>query len=309
MGCSGEKSISTISLNSISPDLIVYPKKDFIEDFICCICYNIPLEPKRCDKCLHIFCESCINSVTKCPYRCQNFNIINIDRINNNILNKCIFKCPFYEQGLCQYEIKFDKIREHLEKHENNEISYNPVSPYELEKYSKYVKKTTFDVKETEIARNFMKEQKEKMNNIKDKYNSVEFLNSFLRYSCMKLTLLMTEGIFPDNKKLIDDLNQEKEYMRKIVINLMDKLTDKNLNWVISYLKDEIQLSKFSSMELTVEEKYALTSMIEAELKFVSIRGIKRVLPNNFVDYFGKDAEKNMYLFRKSLEKKYLVYN
>jgi len=47
--------------------------------------------------------------------------------------------------------------------------------------------------------------------------------------------------------------------------------------------------------------------MIEAELKFVSITGIKRVLPDNFIDYFGKDAEKNIYLFKKSLEKKYFI--
>ncbi len=43
--------------------------------------------------------------------------------------------------------------------------------------------------------------------------------------------------------------------------------------------------------------------MIEAELKFVSISGIKRVLPDNFIDYFGKDAEKNIYLF-KNFQKK-----
>jgi len=46
MGCSFEESVSTISLNSISPDLITYPKKEFIEDFICCICFNIPLDQK-----------------------------------------------------------------------------------------------------------------------------------------------------------------------------------------------------------------------------------------------------------------------
>ena len=73
MGCSGERSISTIKLNSISPDLIIYPQKDFIEDFICCICFNIPLAPKRCNKCLHIFCESCIRETKKYPYRCIKF--------------------------------------------------------------------------------------------------------------------------------------------------------------------------------------------------------------------------------------------
>ena len=73
------------------------------------------------------------------------------------------------------------------------------------------------------------------------------------------------------------------------------------------YLRDEIKLSKFSTLELTAEEKCALTSMIETELKFVSISGIKRVLPDNFIDYFGKDAEKNIYLFKKFLEKKYFI--
>ena len=307
MGCSGERSISSITLNSISPDLIIYPKKDFIEDFICCICFNIPLDPKRCNKCLHIFCESCIRETKKCPYRCENFDLINIDRIINNILNKCIFRCPYFEQGLCQYEIKFDKIREHLEKHENNEIKNNLVSEYQIDKYSKYNKKTTFNSKQIEIATNYIKEQKSKMDNIKDKYTSTEFLMLFLDYKTVKLSLLFTEGIIPDNQNIVDDINKEKEYARKLIFNIKDKLWNKNLKWAISYLRDEIKLNSFSTLELTNEEKYALTSMIEEELKFVSISGIKRVLPNDFVDYFGKNAEKNIYLFRKSLEQKYFI--
>ena len=43
--------------------------------------------------------------------------------------------------------------------------------------------------------------------------------------------------------------------------------------------------------------------MIETELKFVSISGIKGVLSDNFINYFGKDDKKNIYLFKKSLEK------
>ena len=96
MGCSGEESVSTISLNSISPDLITYPKKEFIEDFICCICFNIPLAPKRCDKCLHIFCETCIKASSKCPYRCQNFNIINIDRIGGGVKVRVIIEIMIF---------------------------------------------------------------------------------------------------------------------------------------------------------------------------------------------------------------------
>lgn len=47
--------------------------------------------------------------------------------------------------------------------------------------------------------------------------------------------------------------------------------------------------------------------MIETELKFVSISGIKGVLSDNFINYFGKDDKKNIYLFKKSLEKKYFI--
>ena len=47
--------------------------------------------------------------------------------------------------------------------------------------------------------------------------------------------------------------------------------------------------------------------MIETELKFVSINRNKKVLTDNFIDYFGKDVEKNIYLFKKSLEKKYFI--
>ena len=194
-------------------------------------------------------------------------------------------------------------------KHENNEIKTTRVSEYEINKYSKYNKKRTFSTKEIEISRNYIKDQKIKMDNIRDKYNSCQFLRMFLQYNQVKLTLLITDGIFPDNNELMDDVVREKEYIRKLISNIIDKLSSKNLKWVILYLKDEIKLSQYSTAELTDEEKYALTSMIEAELKFVSIRGIKRVLPKNFVEYFGKDDEKNMHLFRKSLEKKYFINN
>ena len=49
--------------------------------------------------------------------------------------------------------------------------------------------------------------------------------------------------------------------------------------------------------------------MIKAELKFVNTRSFKKNPQNDFIDYFGKDAEKNIYLFRQSLEKKYLFNN
>jgi len=222
MGCSGERSISTITLNSISPDLIIYPKRDFIEDFICCICFYIPLSPKRCNKCLHIFCETCIRATKKCPYRCENFDIVDNDRIANNILNKCIFRWSYYEKGLCQNEIKFDKIREHLEKHENNEIAYTPVSEYQIDKYSKYKQKTSFNSKEIEISKNFVNEQKNKMDKIKDKYNSIDFLNIFLNYNVVKLTILFTDGTFLDNKNFLDDIKKEKEYGRKLISNIRD---------------------------------------------------------------------------------------
>ena len=147
------------------------------------------------------------------------------------------------------------------------------------------------------------------MNEIKDKYSSDRFVNIFLNYCKMKLTLLFTEGIFPDNKDLLNDIVKEKEYVRKVISNIQDKLYNQNLNYVISLLKGQIKISEYSSLKLTNEETLALISMIKAELKFVNTRGFKEIPQNDFIDYFGKDAEKNIYLFRKSLEKKYLFNN
>ena len=69
------------------------------------------------------------------------------------------------------------------------------MSEYQIDKYSKYNKKTTFNSKQIEIATNYIKEQKSKMDNIKDKYTSTEFLMLFLDYKTVKLSLLFTEGI------------------------------------------------------------------------------------------------------------------
>ena len=288
--------------NTISPELMTYPKKEFIEDFICCICLNIPLNPKKCNKCLHIFCEDCFNNAGKYPYRCIDSELIDIDRLNKNILNKCIFMCPFSEKGICQKELKFDEIKTHLGNHKNNNI-------IELDKYSKYIKKERFNQKQIEIGKKYLVEQQNKMNEIKDKYSSDQFMNIFLNYCKMKLTLLFTDGIFPDNKDLLNDIVKEKEYVRKVISNIQDKLYNQNLNYVISLLKGQIKISEYSSLKLTNEETLALISMIKAELKFVNTRGFKEIPQNDFIDYFGKDAEKNIYLFRKSLEKKYLFNN
>ena len=87
-----------------------------------------------------------------------------------------------------------------------------PISEYQIDKYSKYNQnKTKFGSKEIEICQNYIKEQKSKMDKIKDKYNSIEFLQIFLNYNAVKLTALFTEGIFIDKQNLLDDVKKEKE--------------------------------------------------------------------------------------------------
>ena len=39
----------------------------------------------------------------------------------------------------------------------------------------------------------------------------------FLNYCKVKLTLLFTDGIFPDNKDLMNDILKEKDYVRKVI--------------------------------------------------------------------------------------------
>ena len=86
-----------------------------------------------------------------------------------------------------------------------------PISEYQIDKYSKYNQnKTKFGSKEIEICQNYIKEQKSKMDKIKNKYNSIEFLQIFLNYNEVKLTVLFTEGIF-DKQNLLDDVKKEKE--------------------------------------------------------------------------------------------------
>lgn len=78
---------------------------------------------------------------------------------------------------------KIRKIRENLEKHK---IKMTPISEYQIDKYSKYNQnKTKFESKEIEICQNYIKEQKSKMDKIKNKYNSIEFLQIFLNYNAV----------------------------------------------------------------------------------------------------------------------------
>ena len=64
--------------------------KSTIEQILCPICNDIPLNPISCQNCGNIFCSNCIKNINKCPFKCNNnhqFRIKKIDRILQNVIN------------------------------------------------------------------------------------------------------------------------------------------------------------------------------------------------------------------------------
>ena len=77
--------------------------KSIIEILKCKICFNILLNPYDCSKCGNTFCYNCINKLhssdKKCPFGCQNYNIIPSSFALQNYLNKLQFECKNKNKG------------------------------------------------------------------------------------------------------------------------------------------------------------------------------------------------------------------
>ena len=93
-----------------------YYLKSTIEQILCPICNDIPLNPTSCQNCGNIFCTNCIKNINKCPFKCNNnhqFRIKKIDRILQNVINTFKFKCLFNKMG-CKEEILYQNYYNHI---------------------------------------------------------------------------------------------------------------------------------------------------------------------------------------------------
>ena len=78
----------------ISQMLIIEEYQEIVKEIICPICTEIPLNPVKCSICGNIVCQECQKKWKKCPFNCQNFKMLNLDRIFKNVIN--LFKKKFY---------------------------------------------------------------------------------------------------------------------------------------------------------------------------------------------------------------------
>ena len=107
---------ATKNQSNIPFKLSPYYLKSTIEQIICPICNDIPLNPISCQTCGNIFCTNCIKNLNKCPFKCNNnhqFRLKKIDRILQNVINTFKFKCLFNKMG-CKEEILYCDYYHHI---------------------------------------------------------------------------------------------------------------------------------------------------------------------------------------------------
>ena len=72
--------------------------EDAKDSILCPICYNIIIEPMKCNNCKKAFCSKCLEEWAiyspKCPIKCISPNF-QIDHEKNEKLSKLKFKCKY----------------------------------------------------------------------------------------------------------------------------------------------------------------------------------------------------------------------
>ena len=90
---------TSFNLLSFSVDYksIKSEQKDFVNEFQCNICNNIPIQPIKCQNCEKIFCKNHIDNITnnvkKCKCCKEKIIMINFTTLEINILKKLKFNC------------------------------------------------------------------------------------------------------------------------------------------------------------------------------------------------------------------------
>ena len=105
----------------ISQMLIIEEYQEIVKEIICPICTEIPLNPIKCSICGNIVCQECQKKWKKCPFNCQNFKMLNLDRIFKNVINLFKTKCVFHDKG-CQKILYFKDYLNHIKNCEFSEF-------------------------------------------------------------------------------------------------------------------------------------------------------------------------------------------
>mmetsp|Transcript_8497 Transcript_8497/g.14290 ORF Transcript_8497/g.14290 Transcript_8497/m.14290 type:complete len:252 (+) Transcript_8497:19-774(+) len=79
--------------------------------FVCQICLKVVNDPVECNKCSTAVCRGCVdlmkglNGGSKCPFKCQNMEFVELHRYAKVKLGEILFVCPMYERG-CRQDVE-----------------------------------------------------------------------------------------------------------------------------------------------------------------------------------------------------------
>merc|ERR1712118_157093 len=95
--------------------------KEILENFVCKVCKNVAIDPRKCSLCSTVQCNDCsfiTNPETKvqtykCHAECESKECIKLNRIEQNILNAITFDC--HEKD-CTTQFKYEEYSKHMKE-------------------------------------------------------------------------------------------------------------------------------------------------------------------------------------------------
>merc|ERR1711976_172 len=94
--------------------------KEILENFVCKVCQNVAIDPKKCSVCSQVQCSTCTfkkdeNSQIKatCHSECNSTEFTKLNRIEQNILNAITFDCHVQD---CADNFKYEDFHKHMKE-------------------------------------------------------------------------------------------------------------------------------------------------------------------------------------------------
>lgn len=104
--------------------------QDLLDPFTCLLCYGVAIDPRKCEQCETVYCKECLpesafnpnirvrypDKPYQCFKMCGSKKIVNLSRLERNILNNLKFRCQHEDEFGCTEVLTYETYKQHLAK-------------------------------------------------------------------------------------------------------------------------------------------------------------------------------------------------
>ena len=110
-----EHSPPVVEYGAVEPSRVIFEKenqKEQLDNLLCSLCRQYPLDPERCSECKKIYCKNCNKLFTKCPNCNSIYKPESLPEETNTIFIHAHIICKYKECG-CDKELLYNELRKH----------------------------------------------------------------------------------------------------------------------------------------------------------------------------------------------------